>query len=59
MDWRDQVAIWRMEWFPFRVYEYLGHDDETLDIDWGPCEWHPPFRGPIRWLWDKVQENVQ
>lgn len=49
LRWR----LWKMEWFPYRLYEYLGHDDDTLEIEWGPVEWNPPRR------WVKLRKRLQ
>jgi hypothetical protein len=40
----DRIAMRRMQWLPFRGREWLGGEE------WGPEEWIPPDRGPIRWL---------
>ena len=39
----------RMRWFPYRVVEYLGLD-ENCDPVWGKTTWMPPGRGLIRWI---------
>jgi hypothetical protein len=50
-DWLDRFSLWRMDWFPYRVSEYRGYDDDAGEFIWGETHWMPPRFGPLRWLW--------
>jgi hypothetical protein len=39
IPWSDRFAIWRMRWFPYRTYEYLG---EFPAEEFGPAKWQWP-----------------
>ena len=41
------VVRWRlfkMRWLPYRLVEFKGYDEETLEIEWGETTWHRPDR---------------
>ncbi len=41
-EYEIRWQVWKMKWFPYRTYEYLGHDKETLEIKFGPRIWNKP-----------------
>lgn len=51
----EDEAIWeqhkwkfrKMDYLPHRVGEYLGYDEETLELHLGPWEWRKPPKGPL------------
>lgn len=53
---QNRWLLRRMDWLPYRVYEFKGYDETTLAVDWGPRQWSAPRRGPFRWLmrWVRV-----
>lgn len=54
----QRFYLWRLDWFPFRTYEYLGWDSELNDYRVGPCQWAYPRRGPFRWFWPKAKRGL-
>lgn len=41
-EYEVRYFMWKMKWFPYRTYEYLGYDDETLEIYLGEVKWNKP-----------------
>jgi hypothetical protein len=42
------MRMWRSFLFPYRTAEFRGYDQQTLEIDLGPWQWHPPDWWPDR-----------
>ena len=41
-EYEIRFEIWRMKWLPYKTAEFLGYNEETLEMDLGPWKWHKP-----------------
>lgn len=50
-EWVIRWRLWLHEWFPHRLCELHGFDEETGELITGPWIWHPPRR------WEKWRQK--